>query len=580
MSAADPLGPGRFRLLASFVAGRSVDVAEAPAGPAHTDGQVIFTSAGGSTEQQRREVLLQGALLAAGSLEPDLVRGLRARPGLARQYLALEGRRALTELAGRLPLAATLYTGAAPTTASAADSLETARGRGKAADPPDWFGVIKPARLLSTDALTGGRATESDLRLQFSDADADTAEDDDDGPGTESKILKLFDNPLFNSEAVGDFLRKLLGTSTSSGDSTGGAEMRVGAVRRARTTGPQARPMPTRIHFADDDNPGATVGVGGALHAEWDAHKNRYRPDWCRVIDYPLTTRADVAAAGVVRDDVLQRRLSRIGLGPKVLRRRADGDELDIEALVELSVDLRCGYSPPEHIYREHRKIARNLGVLILLDASGSATDADPAGLAVHDHQRRAAATIAATLEDLGDRVAVYAFRSQGRHAVHLPAIKTFGQRFTALSRARLNQLQPANYTRLGAAIRGAGEILKAEAGTPNRLLLVLSDGHPYDDGYEGRYAEADAHKSLEELRLDGVACLCLSLGTTAGSEALERVFGSASHASAAALADLSPRIDDLFLSALRELAAPRPAGRRTGQGVARAAATRNVSSA
>ncbi|MDQ2636835.1 MAG: VWA domain-containing protein, partial [Actinomycetota bacterium] len=321
-------------------------------------------------------------------------------------------------------------------------------------------------------------------------------------------------------------------------------------------------PMPTRIHFVDDDNPGATVGVGGALHPEWDAHKNRYRPDWCRVIDYPLTTRADVAAAGVVRDDVLQRRLSRIGLGPKVLRRRADGDELDIEALVELSVDLRCGYSPPEHIYREHRKIARNLGVLILLDASGSATDADPAGLAVHDHQRRAAATIAVTLEDLGDRVAVYAFRSQGRHAVHLPAIKTFGQRFNALSRARLNQLQPANYTRLGAAIRGAGEILKAEAGTPNRLLLVLSDGHPYDEGYEGRYAEADAHKSLEELRLDGVACLCLSLGTTAGTEALERVFGSASHANAATLVELSPRMDELFMASLRELAAPKQSPR------------------
>ena len=53
-----------------------------------------------------------------------------------------------------------------------------------------------------------------------------------------------------------------------------------------------------------------------------------------------------------------------------------------------------------------------------------TATDTDPDGLAVHDHQRRAAATLAVTLEELGDRVAVYAFRSQGRHAVHLPAIK------------------------------------------------------------------------------------------------------------------------------------------------------------
>lgn len=140
---------------------------------------------------------------------------------------------------------------------------------------------------------------------------------------------------------------------------------------------------------------------------------------------------------------------------------------------------------------------------------------------------------------------------------MHLPALKTFDQRFTALSRARLNQLQPSNYTRLGAAIRGAGEILKTQAGTPNRLLLVLSDGHPYDHGYEGRYAEADSRRALDELRRDGVACLCLSVGADTDGDALERVFGSASHAGAATLAELSPRMDELFLTSLRELAAP-----------------------
>jgi nitric oxide reductase activation protein len=266
----------------------------------------------------------------------------------------------------------------------------------------------------------------------------------------------------------------------------------------------------------------------------------------------------DVSAAAVQHDEVLRRRLSRVGLGPKVLRRRPDGDDLDTEALIDLFVDLRAGHSPPEHIYSERRKLARNLGVLILLDASGSATDIDSAGHSVHDHQRRAAATLAVTLEELGDRVAVYGFRSHGRSAVHLPAIKPFGQRFGAGARARLNQIRPSGYTRLGAGIRRAGEILQSEAGTPNRLLVVLSDGFPYDDGYEGRYAEADTHKALEELRSEGIACLCLSIGASTSTDALHRVFGSVSHANAPTLAELSPRMDALFLTALAELAAPR----------------------
>ncbi len=548
--------PDRLRLLATHLAGRSVDVAVAPAGhPAYTDGQVVYVTADADAERQRREMLLQSALLGAGSLAPQYVRALRARPSTGRRYLACEGHRVLRDLGARLPLAAGLGGADVPCSTSA-ESLELARSRRRIPDPPDWFGVLKPGALLG--AVSG---TEPDVRVRFDvntglTAGEEGADDESDEPGEQSKILKLFESPL-NSPLMSDLLRKLLGGARASREEHAGGELRLGSVRKVADVGVHARPAPTRIHFTDTDRPGAAVGVGGARHPEWDVHGNRYRPDWCRVIDYPLTTGADLAAAQVAQDPVLRRRLSRIGLGPRRLRGRADGDELDTEALISMWVDLRSGYSAAENIYLERRKLERNLGVLILVDASGSATDEDPAGLAVHEHQCRAAAGLAATLEELGDRVAVYAFRSQGRHAVHLPAVKTFGQRFGALARARLNQLRPSGYTRLGAAIRGAGEILKTEAGTPNRLLLVLSDGHPYDDGYEGRYAEADARRALEELRADGVACLCLTIGAGVTGDALERVFGSACNATGTALADLSGRMDELFLTALAELAAP-----------------------
>lgn len=560
MTAVGPESPDRFRFLASFVARRSLGVAEASAGEAaHTDGRFVYVTAGCPASEQRREVLVQAALLGAGSLDRAKVRVLRGHPRRSRRYLALEGRRVLAELAARVPLAATLPLEGRPTTASADESLEVARGRQAVADHPTWFGVIRPSRLLSAALAGPGTAPRGDdHRLDFVPTRVPEARDaGDEESGDESWILKLFENPLFRSSSLSDLFQKLLGVSRSMGQGTAGGEMPVRALRRVSRVGPDARPLPVPLRFAHEGAPAAAIGVGGALYPEWDVHENRYRPAWCRVFEFPLRAPADVTAAAIDRDEMLRRRLSRLGLGPKVLRRQPDGDDLDLEALTDLFVDLRAGYSPPERIYLERRKLARDLGVLILLDASGSASETDLEGRSVHEHQRRAAATLAATLEELGDRVAVYGFRSHGRGSVHLLALKPFAQRFGAGGRARLNQLEPSGYTRLGAGIRHAGKILETAAGTPHRLLLVLSDGIPYDDGYESRYAEADARKALEELRADGVGCLCLSIGGSTRSDALDRVFGSASRANAATLADLSPRIDELFLAALAELSAP-----------------------
>ncbi|MBB5911236.1 hypothetical protein BJY24_000103 [Nocardia transvalensis] len=52
-----------------------------------------------------------------------------------------------------------------------------------------------------------------------------------------------------------------------------------------------------------------------------------------------------------------------------------------------------------------------------------------------------------------------------------------------------------------------------------------------------------------------------LSLGAQTDTELLERVFGSAGYAKATTLAELSPGMDELFLTCLREHSAPNRAG-------------------
>ena len=145
--------PRRFRLLATYLARRSLEVCAAlPGESARTDGRVVYVSCGAAPDVQRREVVVQAALLGAGSLDHKFVKGLWGRPKPARRYLALEGRRVLADIAGWVPIVAAFGPAGEPKTASAAESLEVACGRRPVADPPDWFGVIRPSRLLGASA--------------------------------------------------------------------------------------------------------------------------------------------------------------------------------------------------------------------------------------------------------------------------------------------------------------------------------------------------------------------------------------------------------------------------------------------
>jgi nitric oxide reductase NorD protein len=101
----DSDGLGRLSLLASALSGRALQVAPGePGEPAWTDGRMVFVDAYTSTRDQLEALVVQASLLAAGSLEPDVVCRLTRRPALAKRYLAIEGQRALAANEHLLPL--------------------------------------------------------------------------------------------------------------------------------------------------------------------------------------------------------------------------------------------------------------------------------------------------------------------------------------------------------------------------------------------------------------------------------------------------------------------------------------------
>lgn len=541
-------GPQRLTLLASALAGRTVVVASgAPGEPAWTDGITVFVDAEASAARQIEAVTVQASLMASGSLAPDLVGKLGRRSGLARRYLAVEGHRALAANDDLLPYAvrSLIDLDLASRTTSPSESLSVARARGDIPDPPASFGVIRARNLLTAHAAASHGESEiahvprRDAKKELADLDEDEGADGED-------VDDPFSSPVGGGGAIGKLLQHMLRR-----------------VRQLSGGGPPGAETPT--HRSPEGIRGAgavtstSVGASevdvvdgeGRKYPEWDVHRRRYRHDWCTVheSDPPREQghsfeRPDVHA--------LRRPLTRLGIGLDRCHRQTQGDDIDVDAAVEARVEMLAGSAPDEAVYLDSLRRRRDLAVLVLLDISGSSSEAGTFGQTVHEQQRAAAAALTVALHDLGDRVALYAYQSQGRSAVHMLPVKRFDDNLGAIVMQRLGSLTPGAYSRLGAAIRHGTAVISEKAGTSRRLLVVLSDGLAYDHGYERVYGAADARRALGEARRQGIGCLCLTIGAGTDSGELGRVFGSAAHASIPKPRQLADVIGPLFRAALR----------------------------
>lgn len=545
---AEPLQ--RWNMLASALSGRVLTVAEVEAGePAWTDGKTVFIDPSSGVSRQLAAVAVQACLLSAGSLEPDLVRRLNRRRALAARYLAVEGHRALAANAELLPpaVAALVDQRLAARTDSPATSMLLAGSREFAATAPSVFGAIRPRKILSqsgsSDSRQGGMAHQP-RRQNGSPAELDDLGDEaaeDTGPD-------MFSSPVGGSGALGRMVAKMLEvTRRIGGNGPPGADAPTHKTRSGVRGGATAVSS-AGVGTLDDDH--AANGATGATYHEWDVHRRSYRQNWCTVVE--MAPKVDGEPPLCPVDYGLRRPLARLGVGLDRYRRQDQGDDIDIDAAIEARTELLAGSAPDEAVYLDSLRRRRDLSVVILLDVSGSTAEPGSAGQTVHAAQRAATAALATALHELGDRLALYAFHSQGRAAVHVTPVKRFDDALDARAMTRLHSLKPGAYSRLGAAIRHGSNIAEHRGGTARRLLIVVSDGLAYDHGYERAYGAADARRALAEARRRGTGCLCLTIGAATDVEELRQVFGSTAHATIPRLDELSRVIGPLLRTALR----------------------------
>ena len=266
---------------------------------------------------------------------------------------------------------------------------------------------------------------------------------------------------------------------------------------------------------------------------EWDYTIQLERPSWATVLERhpPL---GDIAVIDKIIEDnkpTLSRLKflieSMIPQGLQRIRRLEDGDELDINAAVRAMIDIRMGQQPDTRIMMRYKRNVRDLAVMVLLDMSESSNDkVKGQDYSVIDLTRSATVLLADALDRIGDSFALHGFCSDGRHDVHYYRFKDFDQPYNDLTKARLAGMKGSYSTRMGAALRHAGSVLKDQPKS-RKICFVITDGEPADnDVRDPQYLRHDTKRAVEELAREGVTVYALSLDPHA-DQYVARIFGA-----------------------------------------------------
>jgi nitric oxide reductase NorD protein len=289
----------------------------------------------------------------------------------------------------------------------------------------------------------------------------------------------------------------------------------------------------------------SSVSQGEIQFDEWDYRRHGYRRNWCTIVERQLPELQSTFVNSTLEKHrgtlvKLRRQFEMMKTTEHFIRRQREGDDLDLDAIVEARGDKRAGISPSEKLFVRLQRNERDIATVFLVDMSNSTEGW--VGTVI----KEALVLLCEVMDVTGDPYAILGFSGMRRSRCDLYLIKSIDEPYTHMIRQRISSISPREYTRMGPAIRYAVNQLK-QYEARSRLLVSITDGKPEDyDDYKGEYAIEDSRKALQEARGYGIH----TFGITVDREAhdyLPQLFGNGNYIFIDDIDKLPMRMIDMY---------------------------------